>query len=99
MKIEIQNKQLEEDLDNLASAEYIPTDRFIAKILKEYVEANSTILLEKQNTDLAYIKKEADKIITELNIKLFNFEQRYDVETTISESSNVSEKYKIKVVL
>ena len=103
MKIEILNKQLEEDLDHLASVEFLPTDMFVAKILKEYVQSKGSVDVSNFNQSLSHIKKEADKIITEFNIKLFNFEQRYDVETSISENNIIMlgkpDKYKLRIIV
>ena len=101
MKIEINNKQLEKQLEEIAQNKYITVELLISEILKEYVEDTSGFEIDNS---VEGVRQEADKICKEIDTKLKLFENRFDVKASIELNTYplgqiTPQRYNIKVVL
>lgn len=102
MKIELQNKNLETKLTEIAQSKYITPELLISEILREYV--GDTTGFEIDNT-IGGIRKEAKRLSDEINVKLKLFEDIYEVRASLVEVTetqacqSIPQRYKIKVVL
>ena len=88
MKIEIDNKQLEEDLGYLAYSDNMTLEMCISHILKEYVKNNSREDYTKFDSRVSTVKKEADKLADDISIRLTIFEQRFGVNVKLIDDRN-----------
>ena len=101
MKIEINNKELENKLEQIALDKYITPEMMIAELLKEFVE--DTVGYEI-DTSIASIKKEAEKLSNEINTRLNLFEKRYEVNANIEQVAysiglGTPQRYSIRIIL
>lgn len=102
MKIELQNKNLETKLTEIAQSKYTTPELLISEILREYVE--DTTGFEIDNT-VTGIRKEVKRLSDEINVKLKLFEDRYEVGASLVEVAEtqacqiIPQRYRIKVVL
>ena len=102
MKIEIDNKQLEEDLGYLAYSDNMTLEMCISHILKEYVKNNSREDYIKFDSSVSIVKKEADKLAREISTRLTLFEQRFGVNIKLTDELVgyvASDRCQIKVTL
>ena len=98
MKIEINNKQLTEDLANLAKEKYLSPELLIKQILEEYVSENSKETSGKINFTIQEVKSKAYNLSSTINIMLDKFKQSCDFsEVRLVEDINKKIKLEVKL--
>ena len=98
MKIELLNKQLVQDLTNLAEANYLTPELFIKQILETYVSENSKQDYSKIDFTVSGMKRKADNLSNTINIMLDKFKQSCDFsEVRLVEDINKKIKLEVKL--
>ena len=102
MKIEINNKQLEKQLEEIAQNKYITVELLISEILKEYVEDTSGFEIDNS---VIGVRKQANILANEINTKLHMFQNRYEVSVSLSEVTEsqactiIPQRYRVRIIL
>ena len=100
MKLEITNKQLEQDLTTLADKHYLPPELYIKQILEEHISANIKQDSDKITPLVTYVKGEAKGLANVINNMLDSFANKFDVEVKLVEDlTSTIRKYKLEVKL
>lgn len=99
IKLEIQNKDMIDDLEALAAARYLDVDTLMKSIVLEYIKENCVEDIYKIDTSVTNIKKEAKILGKTISDMIASFSNRFDVLAHLEEGNTISERYRIKVEL